>query len=34
VHATFRAPGTYVVRALAHDGGLIDYGDVTVTVSP
>jgi hypothetical protein len=34
VHATFRQPGTYVVRALAHDGGLIDYGDVTVTVTP
>jgi hypothetical protein len=31
--ATFSEPGTYVVRALAHDGGLIDYGDVTVTVT-
>ena len=34
VHATFREPGTYVLRALAHDGGLIDYGDVTVKVAP
>jgi hypothetical protein len=25
VRATFREPGTYVLRALAHDGGLIDY---------
>jgi hypothetical protein len=31
--ATFGEPGTYVLRALAHDGGLIDYGDVTVTVT-
>jgi hypothetical protein len=34
VRATFSAPGTYVLRALAHDGGLIDYDDVTVTVTP
>jgi hypothetical protein len=33
VRATFAEPGTYVLRALAHDGGLIDYGDVTVTVT-
>lgn len=33
VRATFSEPGTYVLRALAHDGGLIDYGDVTVTVT-
>ena len=33
VNATFHEPGPYVIRALAHDGGLIDYGDVTVTVS-
>jgi hypothetical protein len=33
VHATFSDPGTYVLRALAHDGGLIDYDDVTVTVT-
>ena len=32
--ATFSAPGTYVLRALAHDGGLIDYEDVTVVVDP
>ncbi len=34
VTATFRQPGTYVLRALAHDGGLMDYDDVTVTVTP
>ena len=33
VRATFSEPGTYVLRALAHDGGLIDYDDVTVTVT-
>ena len=32
--ASFSEPGTYVVRALAHDGGLIDYQDVTVVVTP
>ena len=32
--ATFSRPGDYVLRALAHDGGLQDYRDVTVTVSP
>lgn len=32
--ATFSEPGTYVLRALAHDGGLIDYEDVTVVVDP
>jgi hypothetical protein len=31
-HATFSEPGTYVVRALAHDGGLYASQDVTVTV--
>lgn len=31
--ATFSEPGTYVIRALAHDGGLINYGDITVTVT-
>ena len=31
---TFSRPGEYVLRALAHDGGLQDYEDVTVTVSP
>ena len=33
VKATFSEPGTYVLRALASDGGLIAYEDVTVTVS-
>jgi len=32
VTATFRAPGTYILRALAHDGGLTAVDDVTVTV--
>ena len=31
--ATFSEPGTYVVRALASDGGLFDFEDVTVVVS-
>jgi hypothetical protein len=31
--ATFSEPGTYVLRALGHDGGLIDYEDVTVVVT-
>lgn len=34
VHATFSEPGTYVLRCLAHDGGLAVHEDVTVTVSP
>jgi hypothetical protein len=33
VRVTFRAPGTFVLRALAHDGGADHYQDVTVTVS-
>ena len=33
VTATFAAPGTYVLRVMAHDGGLIADADVTVTVS-
>jgi hypothetical protein len=33
VRATFSEPGAYTIRALAHDGGLIDYDDVTVTVT-
>jgi hypothetical protein len=32
--ATFSAPGTYIIRGLAHDGGLIDFEDVTVVVEP
>jgi hypothetical protein len=31
--ATFSEPGVYILRALASDGGLIAYDDVTVTVS-
>ena len=34
VRATFSEPGTYLIRALAHDGGLVDYEDVTVSVTP
>jgi hypothetical protein len=33
VRATFQEPGVYTLRALAHDGGLIDYDDVVVTVT-
>ena len=33
VRATFSEPGSYVLRALAHDGGLLDYDDVTITVT-
>ena len=32
VRATFSAPGTYVLRCIAHDGGLQTYQDVTVRV--
>jgi hypothetical protein len=32
VRVTFRAPGTFVLRALAHDGGADHYQDVTVMV--
>ena len=32
VTATFAEPGTYVLRVMAHDGGLITNKDVTVTV--
>jgi hypothetical protein len=31
--ATFTEPGTYVIRALAHDGGLFSSQDVTITVT-
>jgi hypothetical protein len=31
--ATFHDPGTYTLRALAHDGGLYDCADITVTVT-
>jgi hypothetical protein len=33
VKVTFRTPGTYVIRAMAHDGGLQHTQNVTVTVS-
>jgi hypothetical protein len=33
-HATFSAPGTYVLRATANDGQLFTFHDVTVTVKP
>jgi hypothetical protein len=33
VAVTFKAPGTYVVRVMAHDGGLSSAQDVTVTVT-
>ena len=32
--ATFAEPGTYVLRGIAHDGGLATTADVTVTVAP
>ena len=32
--ASFSAPGTYVLRAIAFDGQLFATGDVTVTVNP
>jgi hypothetical protein len=34
VHATFAAPGTYVLRSRADDGALTADGQVTVTVTP
>jgi hypothetical protein len=34
VRATFSAPGTYVLRCIAHDGGLSTAENVTVIVSP
>jgi hypothetical protein len=33
VTATFAAPGTYVLRVMAHDGGFISTDDVTVIVT-
>lgn len=33
VNATFSSPGTYVLRGLAHDGGLMTFADVTFVVS-
>jgi hypothetical protein len=34
VQATFREPGTYVLRAVASDGSLFTYESVTVSVAP
>lgn len=34
VKVTFSAPGKYVVRVMAHDGGLDHTRDITVTVTP
>ena len=34
VTATFKQPGTYVLRVMAHDGGFDATQDVTVTVTP
>ena len=31
---TFSEPGTYVLRAVASDGALFTYDNVTVTVNP
>jgi autonomous glycyl radical cofactor GrcA len=33
VHATFQEPGTYVLRAVASDGALFTYENVTVSVT-
>jgi hypothetical protein len=33
VHATFKEPGTYVLRARADDGALLGDEEVTVTVT-
>ena len=33
VRATFSEPGTYVLRCIAHDGGLATYEDVTFVVT-
>ena len=32
VQATFDDPGTYILRCLAHDGGLVASEDVTFVV--
>jgi hypothetical protein len=32
--ASFASPGTYVIRGMAHDGGLFDFEDVTIVVEP
>ena len=33
VRVSFRTPGTYVLRCLAYDGGLMTSEDVTFVVS-
>ena len=33
VRASFPQPGTYVLRCLAHDGGLMSNDDITVVVT-
>jgi hypothetical protein len=33
VHATFDEPGTYVLRAVASDGSLFTYENVTISVT-
>jgi hypothetical protein len=33
-NATFQTPGTYVLRALAHNGSKFAYENVTFTVTP
>ena len=32
--ATFSAPGDYLLRAIAHDGGLATTADLAVSVTP
>jgi len=34
VRATFHAPGNYVLRCLAHDGGLSSFEDIAFAVTP
>jgi hypothetical protein len=34
VRATFHEPGNYVLRCLAHDGGLSSFEDIAVAVTP
>ena len=34
VRATFKTPGEYVLRCLAHDGGLTAIEHITFTVTP
>ena len=34
VNVTFNSPGTFVLRVMAHDGGVFSTQDVTVTVTP